>query len=315
MRFRKTKKTPEKPTDEELLKGIPHETEEEIWEQIEGLGAIIFREARLVGKGELDNSKKQVSKQHKKIVSIQLALVEILEQKYNVIPPTGNAYQERTPAPEGKINYWDWYDRIRNRILSREYKRLPCRVCPFSEGLKSFVGQGGGKFPCDAFSGWCKVEMRSLYQACAMRERFVISDARHAYFAGKGEMTDCSTSEAIRRNVVNNLNKRLADLRINFMFLSKNLKEPTKPGQTQKTINKNRHDYRDTVKKYYKSAYEDAQHDRERDYHTEFLKKLEDKLGRKGMAKWRKIEKLFLTENWEAYEKEKAAETAAKNKT
>jgi len=56
------------------------------------------------------------------------------------------------PAPEGKIYYWDWYEKWKRESYSKEYEGLICSACPFSEGLERMMALGG-PIPCGKWSG------------------------------------------------------------------------------------------------------------------------------------------------------------------
>ncbi len=85
--------------------------------------------------------------------TIQARLVAEACAKFNVVHPKDVPPLDergRSPAPEGKIYYGDWYRVKQRQWLSEEYNKQICSACPLSQGLDRFITTNG-EIPCSVY--------------------------------------------------------------------------------------------------------------------------------------------------------------------
>lgn len=88
----------------------------------------------------------------KHLANTDKRLSELLREigdKFGVIPPRESPKGVREgssdipPAPEGKIYYWDWHQKMEQECYEAEYEGLICSACPYSKGFGEFVFMAG----------------------------------------------------------------------------------------------------------------------------------------------------------------------------
>ncbi len=130
------------------------ETENEFFGVIEGLGGVAYFERRLVNKGEIPHNHK-TNKFISNLSAVQHFVAEKLYEKYNVISPQESPKrgdENAQPAPEGKIYYWDWYEKTKLSYYKEQHDNIICSGCVFSGGEKQMAHSGGG-IPCNRING------------------------------------------------------------------------------------------------------------------------------------------------------------------
>lgn len=133
-----------KPTGEGRLKLDPHpETELEYWEAIEGLGSAMYMNARLIRRGDIEDTDGSISQGIEDMAKFQKKLFDEICEKFGIIPfedsPKTEAEQKACVPPDGKIFYWVWYRKLEREYSQIKYNQLLCSVCPFSQGLDAFI--------------------------------------------------------------------------------------------------------------------------------------------------------------------------------
>lgn len=130
------------------------ETQVDYFWAIEGLGATLYTEARLVGKGEIEATDDQ-QRRMRELAVLQVRVSEGLRDKFGVIMSNDPIYPniplsrpEDFPAPpKGRQWYAVWYRNIKATIYGHEYEQLVCSGCPFSLGKQAYVEESG-RYPC-----------------------------------------------------------------------------------------------------------------------------------------------------------------------
>ncbi|MBI2474012.1 hypothetical protein HYV70_05680 [Candidatus Uhrbacteria bacterium] len=132
------------------------ETEMEYWETIESLGGFIWRINHELGHGRIDDPTGELSKEVVSAQKISDSLVRELDEKFGVIHPSDvppvEMGQKPPPAPEGKIYYWNWYQKMKELAYKADYEKMICSACPFSDGLEKMM-RLGGVIPCSLWRG------------------------------------------------------------------------------------------------------------------------------------------------------------------
>lgn len=130
------------------------DTEDGIWQVIEVLGGIIWRNEHDSADGRITLTEKDLTFMTAGRF-VQRKLVEKLKNKYNVIPPDECPQREFgkkvPPAPKGKMYYWDWYDAMNKEYFTNEYKNMICYGCALHESEP--VERLRGHIPCSVFPG------------------------------------------------------------------------------------------------------------------------------------------------------------------
>lgn len=141
-------------------------TEQDYFQAIEGLGGYIWHTNHDLAHGRIS------ADAEKGLAEIQTKLEGIVEEaclKFGIVPPHDSQPKEfggpKPPIPEGKIAYWDWYQKQKAVYYGGEYNLLICSACPLSEGEEKFV-RLGGQIPCKPFRG--TVYKLSTPISCAM---------------------------------------------------------------------------------------------------------------------------------------------------
>lgn len=133
------------------------ETEMEYWEAIEGLGGFAWRMNHDLADERIRDPSGGIDLDIQDARQISARLVSELGKKFGVIPPQDcpkiELGQKPPKAPKGKIYYWDWYNKMKNRAYSIDYEKIICSACPFSKGVKKMISLGG-QIPCGAFRGF-----------------------------------------------------------------------------------------------------------------------------------------------------------------
>jgi len=132
------------------------ETEMEYWDTIESLGGFAWQMNHDLADGRITDPKGGIAKDIVDARKISDRLVTELGEKFGVIHPKDcprvESGQEKPPAPEGKIYYWDWYHKMKTESYQREYEGIICSACPFSEGVERMIATSG-RIPCRLFQG------------------------------------------------------------------------------------------------------------------------------------------------------------------
>jgi hypothetical protein len=132
------------------------ETELEYWGAIEALGGFSWRMNHDLSDGRIDDPSGSIDQDIGSARKIQETLVAELTEKFGVIHPKDcpqvEIGQKQPPAPEGKIYYWDWYEKMKKEVYHLEYEAMICSACPFSEGVDKMISLGG-VVPCSVFCG------------------------------------------------------------------------------------------------------------------------------------------------------------------
>ncbi len=124
------------------------ETDLEYWEAIDGLGGFSWHMNHDLADGRITDTEGRVDQAIEEIKELSKTLVEEIEEKFGVIPPSKCPQtEEKPPAPTGKVYYWDWYKKMKRRYYQKEYEGIICSACPFSEGVEVMIAMGGG-IPC-----------------------------------------------------------------------------------------------------------------------------------------------------------------------
>jgi len=130
------------------------ETEMEYWETIEALGGFVWRMNHDLGDGRIEDPDGEIAQAIEEGKQILNRLATELSEKFGVIQPKDypktEPGQERPPAPEGKIYYWDWYQKMKDAVYRSDYEKIICSACPFSEGVEKMKI---GIIPCSVFPG------------------------------------------------------------------------------------------------------------------------------------------------------------------
>ncbi len=136
------------------------ETEMEYWGVIEGLGGFAWRMNHDLADGRIEDKTGGVDKDIQEAQELSAKLVSELKEKFGVIPPEEcpklKLGEKAPPAPEGKIYYWDWYQKMKELYWRVDYEKLICGACPFSKGVEEMIRMGGN-IPCGRING-------SIYQ-------------------------------------------------------------------------------------------------------------------------------------------------------
>jgi hypothetical protein len=136
------------------------ETELEYFELIEHLGGMQWSLNHNLADGRIEDPDGGVAKDIMTLQDLLNNLVQELSEKFGVIHP--NDCPKRTmeeilksvpvpPAPEGKIYYWDWYEKQKKVSYQNEYDNTICSACPYSEGVDRMMQLG--QVPCGLFHG------------------------------------------------------------------------------------------------------------------------------------------------------------------
>lgn len=129
------------------------ETEAEYWLTIDALGEYTWRMNHDLGDGRIKDPDCSVAQSISDGEKILERLVSEVCQKFGVIHPKDTPKtepgKERSPAPESKIYYHDWYDKMLSIAYKSAYQNIICSACPFSEG----AGSLRGRIPCSVFPG------------------------------------------------------------------------------------------------------------------------------------------------------------------
>lgn len=128
------------------------ETEIEYWKVIVSLEFFVWRIHDGLGGGRIEDPKGKIAKELKNVEHILDSLINELSGKFGVINPTESlkiySGSRKMPAPEGKIYYDDWYNKMKRTAYHVIYDSIICSGCPFSEGLEASKFD---IFPCSLF--------------------------------------------------------------------------------------------------------------------------------------------------------------------
>ena len=140
----------------EEVKQIEPQTELEYWMEIESLGGFIWQMNHDLSHGRIQDPEGKIDLDIIKCRARQARLVEEIGEKFGVIHPKdcprAKSGEEVSPAPEDKVYYWDWYNRMKMEAYKVEYAKIICSACPFCEGAEKMMSLGG-TIPCSVFSG------------------------------------------------------------------------------------------------------------------------------------------------------------------
>jgi len=146
------------------------ETEMEYWETIEGLGGFIWSTNHALSHDHIQDPDGKVEADIAEARVLSSLLVDELKLKFGVIPPKDYPQvavgEEKPPAPEGQIYYWDWYEKMRDESYRKEYDGLICAVCPFSLGADEMVRRHA--IPCSAITGRTVKALLGPYYCAAL---------------------------------------------------------------------------------------------------------------------------------------------------
>lgn len=128
------------------------ETEQEFWEAIEEMGGFLWRMNHDLADGRIEESG-GISQDLVNIAEVQKSVVAEMCKRFNVVPreeePKRDIGEELPAPPKGKVWYWQWYGRVKKKVLGAEYDTFICSKCPYSRGRKSYIASGGGLSHCD----------------------------------------------------------------------------------------------------------------------------------------------------------------------
>lgn len=129
------------------------ETEEEYWASIEALGGYLWSTRHHISHGRIENTP-EVEKDLDETAKLSMQLAIELSRFGVILPkdcPKVGIGEEKPKAPEGKIWYWDWYEKMKEKSYTAKYDKLICSACSLSKGVDKFIFLG--EVPCSAFSG------------------------------------------------------------------------------------------------------------------------------------------------------------------
>lgn len=131
------------------------ETEMEYWEAIEALGGFSWYTRHDISHGRIEDTDGSIMTKVEEVDALSIKLAQEVAEKFNVILPTQmpkrTPDQERPPAPEGKVYYFDWYDKCKRVFYQDLYDKIICSACPLSNGLDYFIQLN--QIPCGVFRG------------------------------------------------------------------------------------------------------------------------------------------------------------------
>jgi hypothetical protein len=116
------------------------QTETEYWKQIAGIGSAVqfFKHEAFHGNIPLTQELGEDVQKANRVISL---LFQDLKEKFGVIPPWESIDENKNliDAPEGKINFSDWYKKIEKQLRVDEYNSLLCSNCPLAIPLDEYL--------------------------------------------------------------------------------------------------------------------------------------------------------------------------------
>lgn len=144
------------------------ETELEYWLAIESLGGFAWRMNHDLADSRIQDPTGGIDREIVEAGEITTQLVVELGQKFGVIAPKDCPKvalgQTLPPAPEGKIYYQDWYEKMKTEAWRQEYEGIICSACPFSEGAEGMRVQ----IPCSLWRGHGSLYNLEAPHSCGM---------------------------------------------------------------------------------------------------------------------------------------------------
>jgi hypothetical protein len=149
------------------------ETELEYWAAIESLGGFMHRMNHGLAHGRIDDESGGVASDIMDAQEIQQKLAAEITEKFGVCHETADGERvgrngidgEWPELPEnGKIWYWQWYEKMKVEAFRPDYEGSVCGACPFAGSLHKFATHHS--HPCEIFPGM--LNRLTVPHECAM---------------------------------------------------------------------------------------------------------------------------------------------------